>query len=398
MSAEQITPTLFPRRLPLNGTKRILIALTAFLAAAAGVVALIRPFLKPSSVWQWRLSDTSNLKEARVNAEVISIDSDGLLIARRGMRHISVITPPLALPSDVGRVLSMEIAAPDVPAGQIISSEAVFLWQTENVPEFKYFRQNVELQAEAKSLIFDLPRPASQIHRLGIQFPGLPGPIRLRSIGLPSLSLGDRIRLAWTQIKLPERFDNARLNFFHGPRALGYGLNYYLVSLLAAAVGSIVGLSMILARRVHTRLIIALMLAAWFSADVLATMNLARQSAAELADLRGHLWSEQIARVYGRDISWCYGQLLAHSKAGDRFAVAGDDPFGPAHRLAYLLTPLRTREESYTKADFIVVVRGSNTVFDERRGQFRAGDGPWASVERIAVLTPTTFLLQRRLP
>ncbi len=199
MSSEQTTPEAVSADALPRGARRGAILLGGAIAGIGGCTLLLMPFLSSSESWQWRLDDRDALAGAKVNANLLSIDSAGIRLARRGTRHISLITSPLELPSGAGRVVSIEAALPDVAATEARRTQVKLLWQTEDVPEFKYETIAVDLSAQPRPIRFSLPRPAPEIHRLGIQFPGISGPVQIRSIGLPALSMGSRIGLALRQ-------------------------------------------------------------------------------------------------------------------------------------------------------------------------------------------------------
>ena len=62
------------------------------------------PFVSSSESWQWQLDNRDALLGARVNADLLSVDDAGIRLARNGSRHISLITPPLELPSGSRRM------------------------------------------------------------------------------------------------------------------------------------------------------------------------------------------------------------------------------------------------------------------------------------------------------
>ena len=398
MSSEQTTPESAGADGIPRGARRGAILLVGAAAALGGCALLLMPFLASSESWQWRLDDRDALLGARVNADLLSIDDTGIRLARKGSRHISLITPPLELPSGVGSVVSIEAALPDVAATDAISTQVKLLWQAEDVPEFKYESIVVELSAQPRPIRFSLPRPASEIHRLGIQFPDLSGPVQIRSIGLPALSASSRFGLALQQAARREPIENHSINFLTGPLILGHGLNYYLVSATAACLGVYLFVVLLARRRIRGRVMAGVILAAWLVADAQFTWSLLLQSSDEAEAFGGLSVPARIAIAYGPELTWTEAQLKALGGEGESFAVVSDDPFGPAHRLGYLLASQRLRKDSYADASFIAVIHGQSAVYDEKGRRFRAGTGDWVDAERISSFSSSVYLLRRRAP
>ena len=90
-------------------------------------------------------------------------------------------------------------------------------------------------------------------------------------------------------------------------------------------------------------------------------------------------------------------ELAVPNRTWSSFNVS-DDPFTPPHRLAYLLAPQRTRRASYGSADYVVVVRAAEAVFEEARGRFRWKQAAWIAAERVAAMSPGVYLLRRTHP
>jgi hypothetical protein len=269
------------------------------------------------------------------------------------------------------------------------------------VEGFSYSEKTARLSERPTTVRFSLPEEPSAVHRLGVQFPGARGFVLVRSLGLPAMSPVDRLRIFGGQVTQREPIRNHSINFLRGPSILGHTFNYFLVALLLAVVGAYGWLVTARGGRVSRGTAAAIALAVWFAADVQATWNLSRQvrgEMAEMAGLRDQSWAGQIASISGQDIAWAYVQLLEHTEPGATFAVVSDDPFTPPHRLAYLLAPQRTRRASYGNADYVVVVRAAEAVFEEARGRFRWKQAAWIAAERIAAMSPGVYLLRRTHP
>lgn len=369
------------------------------LLGVGGLVLLVYPFVRPAVPWQWRLTAESDLESAVVNARLISIDDRGALLEAQGERPVSIITPPLVLPADSGPVLTVTACRPGRALHSPQPSEVRLLWQTEPVAAYHFESQTVLLGARPAEIRFSLPAPPERLHRLGIQFPDISGSVAVSSIALPKLSPIERLTAAWREITAHEPIANHTINFVRGPRVLGHAFNYYLVCGVLAAVG-VYGFVQVIGRqrRPSPKVMLGIPLIVWLLADVQATHNLARQAGAEIAELRGKSWPEQIASINGREIAWAYRQLLENAPEGSTFAVVSDDSFTPSHRLAYLLAPRRTWRESYETADFIAVVGAAQAVLDGEARLFKWKQGPWIAAAPVAVASPRLYVVRRLSP
>lgn len=398
MSSEQTTPEAAGAEVSPRGAQRGAILLISVAAALGGCALLLVPLLGSSEPWQWRLDNRDALVDATVNADLLSIDEAGIRLTQKGSRHLSLITPPLELPSGAGRILTIEASLPDVTATSTRRAQVKLLWQTEDVPEFKFESAIVELSAEPRSIEFSLPRPAPEIHRIGVQFPSLSGPVLIRSIGLPALSAGSRFGLALRELVGREPIGTHSINFLTGALILGHGLNYYLVSAVAACLGVYLSAMLLRRRRIRVGVMAGVVLSAWLVADAQFTWSMLRQSSDEAATFGGRGAAERVAIAYGEQLTWAAEQLKASSSEGQTFAVVSDDPFGPAHRLAYLLAPQRIRMDAYADAAFIVVIHGRSAVYDEKHRRFRVGADDWIGADVVSSFSPDVYLLRRRAP
>ncbi|HVP11324.1 MAG TPA: hypothetical protein VMV94_09095, partial [Phycisphaerae bacterium] len=240
-----------------------------------------------------------------------------------------------------------------------------------------------------------LPIPPQKAYRLGVQFPEVRDTILVTWLALPALPIGERVHMAWRQVNADEPIVNYSINFIHGPHVLGHGFNYYLVSGVLGAAGVWGMLCVARGRRFSVQAIVGIGLLAWVLADGQATNNLARQTEREMEELRGKSWPEQIDSMNGPEIAWAYSNLMKMVPPGGSFAVVSGDPFTPSRRLAYLLAPERIWRESYENADFVVVIRAGEAVFEERPGMFRWGANQWIRAEKTAEMSPAVYLLRR---
>lgn len=372
--------------------------LACLAAAITGAALLARPFLHDAPPWQWTPRSEAELAGATINAQLIGVADDGVILDRQGRRSISIITPPLNLSADSNRVLIIQAARPEIMDDEPVATLVRLLWQTERKEGFYFESQTVPLACQPKEIAFSLPAPPEQLYRLGIQFPDVRDMVLVGFFALPSLPISQRLHLAWQQVNADEPITKHTINFIRGPQILGNGLNYYLVSAVVCAAGCHGAIRLGRRRRVSLRVILCIALLAWVLADGLATNNLARQAGMEMAELRGKSWPDQIATMDSPEIAWAYSHLLEQTPPGSTFAVVSDDSFTPSRRLAYLLAPQRTLRESYERADYVVVIRSEKAAFEEPPGMFRWRQNPWLRAERIAELSSDVYLLRRTKP
>ena len=364
------------------------------LAAIGGAAALARPFLTIGGTWAWQIESQVDLERASVNAELVSVDERGAQLIPQPNRPISLITPPLALAANSQIAASIEtvVAASIAGRRQVIVPR---LGQTEAQSAYRYAESSARLTSEPTEIVFSLPESPETIHRLGVQFPGIDGPIFIRSLAIPRLSVSERVSVLTRQAGVREPFRAHSMNFLRGPVMLGHGLNYYLVALIALIAGGYAGVRLGRSRHVDVRVLIGTFLFAWLIADGQSTANLDRNIILDIRDFAGKSREDQIALSEGEDIAWAWQRLVAECPEGETYAVISDDPFRAAHRLRYLLAPLRTRIEDYSRADFIVVIASSGARLDEQGGVFSLGEGPTAKVTLLDRASDQLYLLRR---
>lgn len=337
MTSEQIAN-------PQQARRRAYSLCAAVLATIGGVFALVSPFASSAPPWVWRLAAVENLEGASVNADLVSIDEHGAVVAPQGERAVSLITPPLELAASANRVLVIRAALPGLPPGESRAATINLLWQTEPVPQFRFVPHQVALSAEPAEIRISLPAAPSKIHRLGVQFPGVRGRVLVSSLELPDMPFGERIALAWREFNEAEPLKNYSVNFLRGPTILGLSLNYYMLAAMFAVGGFFAFARLLRRRSVPLRAMLLIVFVAWLPADVLATRNLWQQATIEREALCGMPRTEQIATIYGNRLAWAYEEVLRLTPEGVEYAVISDDVFTPAHRLDYLLAPTRTRK------------------------------------------------------
>lgn len=369
--------------------------IAAVLLALAGVAALARPFLPVGSTWSWVIRSEAELEGAGVNANLLSADDSGALLAKQPGRSISLITAPLNLPNDAERTFVVEVACPKLTLDKCRSNSVLLLWQTEAKESYSYKESYFALSGAPTRLVFNLPEEPQKIHRLGVQFPDVVGPILIRSFEIPSLSITDRLAVFARQAGEREPLRAHSINFLRGPSMLGHGLNYYLIALAATAIGAYLAIRLGRSRRVDPRVLVGIALATWIIADGQATANLDRNIVLGVKDFAGKPREQQIALSEGDDIAWAYQAIVEACPEGATYAVLSDDPFRPSHRLAYLLAPARTQIEDASKADFLVIMSASDAKFAESIGVLRSGRWPEMQVVPVARDSDQLYLLRR---
>lgn len=362
---------------------------------AVAAVLFVSPFVRAGKPWEWRPRSEQDLFGASVNANLVSVDADGVLLTPQGQRPISLITLPLKLSADANSVLAIRAARPDLPAGETVETTVRLLWQTEALEGYHFEQKTAPMGRQAGLIEFSLPVPAQEVHRIGVQFPGVGDRLLIESFALPRQALADRLTLAWREATGPEPIANHSVNFLRGPRILGRAMNYYLVLAMVTACTAYAAARVVRRRCVPRRGLAAIVFVVWLVADGQATRNLAREASEEAAVLKGKTWPEQIELMNGPEIAWAYQRLLEDTPPGSTFAVVSDDDFVPSRRLAYLLAPQRIWHESTARAEFIVVVQAREAAFNEPSGVFRWKSQPPMKAERIAGMSPDVYLLRR---
>jgi hypothetical protein len=369
----------------------------AIVAALGGAAALLHPLVRPGSTWTWPLDGPGALVGATVNAETGSVDASGATLRRRGSRPVSLLTPPLAWPGSMHRTLVVRAWLPEStetePAAQLVR----LLWQESPAPEFRFVERLCRLGHQPMDLEFDLPAEPDRIHRVGVQFPSLAGPIVIQSMRVPDLSAVGRLGVILRGALAVEPVGNHSINFLRGPAMQGHSLNYYLLAGVVACGGAYSAIRLYQRRVPRWQTLAGVGLAAWLLLDARATWSLTTQLRLEAGEIRGLSSAELVAATSGVEIGWAFDEL-SRAAAGSTYAVVSDDPFTAPHRLAYALAPGRTRVDAYERARFIVVVHSSAARFDTEAGRFAAGSGPVIDVRCIARFSEGVYLLERVQP
>ncbi len=403
MTREQITASI-PSSSKRGAFARIAAVVVALVAALGGSFAIVWPFVRAAPSWKWAISSQRDLDGATVNAELLAIEAEGVLLAPQGARAISLISPPLHLPADASRLFVVRVSRPGLDDGDPKATKVNLLWQTEPRPEFHFETKTVAVGRSIGDVVFSLPCPPSEIHRLGVQFPGVLDPVRIAFVGLPDVPLSERIDLACQQAGSHERFANHSINYIRGPNILGHGLNYFLLAAVASACGWYGLVCLVRRRRVSRAVVLGIVLVVWLVADVQATANLWRQTREDARVLCDKTWPEQIAAISGPEIAWAYERMLEGMSPGSTYVVISDDPFTAAHRLDYLLVPRLMREELGSAAglpDYFLVIHAPGAVYDREQESFRWRDLAAGGEERmispvvlIASYAPDVLLLK----
>lgn len=363
-------------------------------AAAIGAWLVVWPFVGPMGSWSWPIETTDDLAEATVNAELRGVGDVGAILARRGDRRISLISPPLALADRSNRTLRVRAARPDVPAGAEVDTHVVILWQAEPVAGFHYVETTVRLGAAARSVDVGLPAPAARMHRVGVMFPEIAGPVAVGGISFPALTGGERLAAAWASLWAPEPFRKHALNFLRGPAVLGHGLNRYLAGAVCLMAAGWIPVCAARGARLRARAVVIGALAAWVVSDIVTVVNFSRQARAEAAMVAGVSGDARVAAIEGEAIAWAAAVLREPAERGT-FVVLSDDPFTPAFRIGYLVEPGVRRVDDWRTADWIVVVEASRARFDPAAGLFAYGAGEPVAARQVAALSEGTYVLRR---
>jgi hypothetical protein len=357
-------------------------------------MAFSLPFTIYESVnWRWDLREQKNWEGAKINAQVLSVDDAGVLFSPMGNRPISLLTPPLKLYGDLGGILVITAQCPDA-TDQGVRSNVRLLWQTESRPDFHFEEQVICLGRKSTEIVFGLPVRATFLYRIGIQFSGVGQKLRTTGIEIPSTSPIQKLEFFVRQLGSVGPILNHSINFVGGPLPLGKSVNYFMVSLMIAAVGIYVSARSIMANPIHWRAIGLILLIVWVAADIPSTWRFARQVGEDRSKFQGLDAGGQIAAAHGGEVAWAHETLSQVSGPGATFAVVSDDPFGPAHRLAYLEAPWRARRENAQDAGFLFVCYSSATKYDANKKLFTIPDRAPIPAEEIARLSPDVYWLR----
>jgi len=365
----------------------------SFAITLGGVVALVLSFAADSFGWQWDLRRQQSWEGAKVNAQALAVDDTGVLLAPLGNRPISLLTPPLHLSCNFGRILIVRAECPDAAAGGVRASVRL-LWQTEERPDFHFEEQIVHLGRKPTEIVFGLPARAIDLHRLGVQFTGVTQRLRTQGLEIPAFSPVQKLDYFIRQLGVAEPILTHSVNFVRGPALLGRSVNYFSVSVMIAAVGVYLLSRTVTARPIRWQTTGLILLVVWVATDVPATWRFVRQVAGDRAKFDGLDTTGMIAAAHGGEVAWAYEQLTLLSEIGATFAVVSDDSFAPTHRLAYLAAPLRTRREQALNADFIFICYASGAAYDANTGLLTISDQQPVQATEVARLSPDVYLLR----
>lgn len=359
----------------------------------AGLVRLAMPFVSPEAQWRWRLDASTALEKAEVNGQIAEMDEHGMTVHRLPERPVSVITRPLSLTEEHGRIVEVRASLPEAAGRE--RTRVVLLWQTEPGEGFKFDVVEAELGPEPAAVRFALPVPAREVHRLGVQFPDVSQALRVEQLSMPSLGIAERLSLAAEQVADREAVDLATINAVRGPHVLGTSLVVIVVALCALSSGLCLAVAGARGAAFPRRCVAAVLIAGFVAVDVQATWNLARQARDEAQTFRQIDRRGRMAAAYGGDLLAVVDALRANARGdGASFAVVSDDGFGPAHRLAYLVAPRLVRVDELSAATLIVVFHSSTARY--RDGRFSVGDGPTYAVSSPIEISPGVYVLRRR--
>lgn len=366
----------------------------------------------PWSRWWWLPTKEAHLLGAEINAELWTINENGMVLRRKGDRPISVILPPVEWSSNSPPVIRVRCCLEEPPRrgsppldrtgarlrfpevdSAVASIVVRFLWQESPGAAYRYIQQTVSMSDRVRSVDFPMPVQPSRVYRAGFQFAGGEDPlpsVRLVELELPDLSRVQRVALAWQSFTEPEPIANHSVNFLHGPTILGRPLNGMLLLFALTGIGVTGAWAAARRRPMTRRAIIAPLLIAWFVVDGWATWNLARQGRDEREAFASLTPEQKLTRVWGEDIAWASESMRRHATSGSTYAVIADDPFYHAHQLDYLLTPIYRRVDDPAQADYVAVIRATGE-------QIKALLNPNLPLERVASMDADVLLLRRRV-
>lgn len=363
--------------------RRTSLLVAGFLAAMIGTALVVEPFRPAGDEWRWNLRNATDLEGAEVNARQEAVDADGLLLTRRGARPISLVTPPLALPRDVGSVFVVRAYTLRVTLDVAEPTPIRLFWQTEPGQAFHFVERLTFLTGEPTDVVFSLPVSPEEIRRLGVQFPALDGPVRITSLSLPRLSISERLKAFVRQAVEPEPLANHSVNFLRGPLPLGRPLNQYLLGASLAAVGACLFRAALRGVRPSVRAVACGVLTVWIIGDAVMTQGLARIVFREVRAFRGCPEEDRVAMAHGSAVAHCVAAAEEYVPVGSTYAVISADSFYPARRVDYLLAPSRTCVEEVAHARFILLLDAPGVEFDADEGLLRLGDQPTLPVRLV---------------
>lgn len=369
-----------------------------------GCLMLLLPLVGGGASWTWNTKTLSDLQGAKINALPQGNTSDGVRLAPQGTRPVSLISAPLTLGSDVGRVVEVACLLPDAekPSMQTVN----FLWQVRTRDESGKIVEAENYQFEPTQAMlgktlsvvrFSVTVPPEDLHRIGFQFPEAEGSVVIARIAFPTLSLSERDSLAWSQAIEGEPFAAHSINFLRGPSILGNSINSLLVGLSAICLGVVLFVASLRRRRVRVAVVVGVVIGVWAIEDARATWNLNRNSKEEVgrfakADKRVDVWTQAHGSY---EIAWAADLLVENADPGLKFCVVSDDTFLVPHRLAYLVAPRLSIAEDCKEADFIIVMFSSRARFDPDTQILTMPDDSMIDARPVAQLSDYCYILRR---
>lgn len=378
--------------------------MAGILLVIAGCLVLFLPLVGSGASWTWNTKTLSNLEGAKINAMPQGTNSDGVRLAPQGTRPVSLISAPLMLGDDVGRIVEVAVSLPDAetPSMQTVN----FLWQVRTLdkagkivePENYQFEPTQAMLGKAVSVVrFSVTVPPEDLHRIGFQFPEAEGIVVIGRIAFPTLTFGERVSLAASQAIEGEPFAAHSINFLRGPSILGNSVNSLLMALVAIGAGIALLVAALRRRRVCAAVLVGLVIGVWAIEDARATLNLNRNATEEVerfakAEKRVDVWMQAHGSY---EIAWAADLLVENADPGLRFCVVSDDTFTVPHRLAYLVAPRLSIADDCKEADFIVVMFSSRARFDPDTQILTMPDDSMIDARPVAQLSDYCYILRR---
>lgn len=359
-----------------------------------GAVLLVGPFAGSSAPWDWQTKTLSDLEGAKINATPGGTGPEGVRLKRQGDRPVSLISPPLTLAPDVGRIVEVVASIPDAESAS--EQTVIFLWQTEETEGYRYEPALARLGPEPAIVRFSLSIPPEALHRIGFQFPDASSDVVIGRMAFPSLTLSERMALAASQATQREPFAAHSINFLRGPSILGNGVTSYLFGIMAMGAGIAMLIAGARRKRVSILVLVGVIVAVWALEDARATWNLRHNADEEIerfarAESRVDKWA--IAQG-SYEIAWVADLLIENADAGSTFCVVSDDAFTIPHRLAYLVAPKLAKVDDCKQAEFLIVIFSATARFDPEEQILTLPDESMIDARPVAQLSDYVYILR----
>lgn len=397
MNAEQSDTATGPRAPSERHVIRFVVLIVVSVGLIlAGAICLIGPLLGSSSAsghsWQWTATGVGDVGGITYKCVLHGVGPNGLRVSKKVGTPISLTWVKPSFSDDIGRTVEVEASVPGASGAE---EQAVrFFWQTKGTSTWESQAVHVPLGPKPTTVRFTLTASPSQIEQIAVQFPDARDDVVLRRVTIKSIGLLSRLKLALSQAWDREPFKNSSINFLRGPSILGYGINSYLVGVLAIGIGGVLLLIAFRSSRKYLPVLVGIVIFVWAAEDVRATWNLYRNANSEVehfakSDERTTTWAESlnaldIEPAASDAIAWAADLLKENADAGSTYCVISDDTFMVPHRLDYLVVPKLVKIDDCHDADFIVVLFSSGADYDADKQILTLPDNSKVSARPVA--------------